>query len=89
MKKPLLGWLLIWGAGLGVPGWAQKPAEKTKPASSMCECGYICANAKSDARCKVDRCDGKNGKKASLTRRKNKPRKDVAKNPAVSESAAN
>lgn len=86
MKKRLLVLLLIWGvAGLAAPGWAQKPAGKAK-SKSMCECGSICANAKSDARCKVDRCDGKNAKKTSLRRKKNKQGRKVATSRVAGES---
>ncbi len=85
MKKRLLVLLLLSGiAGLAAPGWAQKPAGKAK-SKSMCECGYICANAKSNARCKVDRCDGKKG--TSQKRKKGEEGQKVATSPAAGESA--
>ena len=85
MNKRLLVLFLLSGiAGLTTPGWAQKPAGKAK-SNSMCECGYICANAKSNARCKVDRCDGKKG--TSQNRKKGKERPKLPTTPDAGESA--
>jgi hypothetical protein len=85
MKMRLLALLLLWGiAVVAAPGWAQKPAKHGK--ASMCDCGSICAKAESDAKCKVDRC---NGKGASHVADKKNSKKKPAKKPAVSELAAN
>ncbi len=83
MKTRLLALLLLWGiAAMPAPGWARQSGKR--PESPMCDCGAICTKAKSDAKCKVDRC---NGKPAAHTRNKKNARKK-SKKPTPGEVAS-
>jgi hypothetical protein len=75
MKTRLPALLLLWGiAVMPAPGWAQRSGKP--PESPMCDCGVICTRAKSGAKCKVDRC---NGKPAAHTRSRKNARKKSKK----------
>ena len=83
MKTCLPALLLLWGiAVMPAPSWARHSDKK--PESPMCDCGVICTKAKSGAKCKVDRC---NGKPAAHTRNKKNAHKK-SKKPTPGEVAS-